>query len=706
MQETTPQARIVLTTESTLEEANKLGRTLVEERLVACATLMPVVQSIYYWQGQIQSGPETMILLKTSADKIDALEKRIEESARPSPEWVARMAASYEAGDLNWRVQRPLTARSENGATLTVYNDQPVDSSFEYRGSLVSERKPGEGLIVASGPNPDNDTYTVTFQPGPGTWTALGLEVLQDESLPGARVGRGSDRLALSEVEIEATGAGRVPVVLATSSIGDRSWETPAMAAIDGDPKTAWGYFTYGEGANLFLSLRFARRLTTAADTVLTVRLRHDTEYRRATLGRFRLALSTAEYAWPGRGTVGARPPSPKQGLPPGFVEAARVAPENRTCEQEKVISSFYAWSSPELQPLVVELESMRAQADLLDAAIPKVLVTEATEPRETRILRRGNFLDDGGAVVEPAIPRFLGQLDTHGKRATRLDLANWLVSPENPLTARVFANRMWRQFFGIGVSKALDDLGSQGEWPVNPELLDWLASEFMHPRWQAAGAHDWDVKHLLRTIVTSHTYRQSSVSTPEIDAKDPNNRLLARQERMRVDAESVRDIALSVSGLLAERFGGPSVRPPRPDGYLAALNYPKREYPESRGDDEYRRGLYTFWQRSFLYPSLAAFDAPSREECTVNRSNSNTPLQALVLLDDPVFVEAARVFAQNVLLHGGPTLSRRIDWAFLRALGRAPAPQERQILSGLYLKSAAEFRREPGGATRLARIG
>jgi hypothetical protein len=162
----------------------------------------------------------------------------------------------------------------------------------------------------------------------------------------------------------------------------------------------------------------------------------------------------------------------------------------------------------------------------------------------------------------------------------------------------------------------------------------------------------------------------------------------------------------LSVSGLLAERFGGPSVRPPQPDGYLAALNYPRREYPASRGEDEYRRGLYTFWQRSFLYPSLATFDAPSREECTVNRANSNTPLQALVLLDDPVFVEAARVFAQNALQQGGPTLVRRIDWAFLKALGRTPTPQERQILTGLYQKSAAQFRHSPADANRFVHTG
>ena len=186
-------------------------------------------------------------------------------------------------------------------------------------------------------------------------------------------------------------------------------------------------------------------------------------------------------------------------------------------------------------------------------------------------------------------------------------------------------------------------------------ELLDWLASEFMHPEWNAAGAHDWDVKHLIRTIVLSGTYRQSSMSNPQLDERDPDNRLLARQSRMRVDAEMVHDIALEVSGLLVDKFGGPSVRPYQPDGYLATLNFPKREYAASHGDDLYRRGVYTFWQRSFLHPRLVTFDAPTREECTVNRVNSDTPLQALDLLNDPIYVEAARVFAQHILQDGGP---------------------------------------------------
>ncbi len=298
--------------------------------------------------------------------------------------------------------------------------------------------------------------------------------------------------------------------------------------------------------------------------------------------------------------------------------------------------------------------------------------------------------------MVEPAIPAFLGKLNAQG-RATRLDLANWLVSKDNPLTPRVWVNRQWRQLFGTGLSKVLDDVGSQGELPVHAELLDYLANEFRQ---------DWDMRKIVRLMVTSHTYRQSSLSTPALDERDPENRLLARQTRARVDAEIVRDVALSVSGLLSTKFGGPSVRPYQPEGYLAALNFPKREYSASRGADLYRRGLYTVWQRSFLHPSMVTFDAPTREECTVNRVSSNTPLQALVLLNDPIFVEAARVFGARILKEGGATPASRIAYAFEVALNRKPSATERDVLLNLYRTSLAHYTAAPADARKLLGIG
>jgi hypothetical protein len=535
----------------------------------------------------------------------------------------------------------------------------------------------------------------VTFKPGPGEWMALGIEVVQEESLPGLRLARGADRLIVTEVEAE-TGGRKLPFKLAIGSLTP-SAEYPAMAAIDGDPKTGWGTALYSDNSSGMLALRFRDPLRTAADSVIAVRIHHDSSYRRATIGRLRLALSDAPSAWPDPEQVRKRQKRDRGGLTDAMVKALQTEPAQRKDAQKETLLELFQSSSPDLEPAFLEVATLEARLDMLEAGIPRVVTTRAVEPRAIRILPRGNFLDESGAVVEPAVPAFLGILDTAGARATRLDLANWIVSRSNPLTARVFVNRAWRQFFGIGLSKTLDDLGSQGEWPTHPELLDWLAAGFME---------NWDMRHLIRTIVTSHTYRQSSQPAPEIEARDPDNRLLARQTRFRVDAEVVRDIALEVSGLLVERFGGPSVKPYEPDGYLAALNFPKREYSASHGDDLYRRGIYTLWQRTFLHPSLVAFDAPTREECTINRTNSNTPLQALVLLNDPIYVEASRVFAEHILKQGGSGVAGQIEWAFERALNRKPSPEERRILAGLHGKSLARFRGAPADARALIHAG
>jgi hypothetical protein len=635
--------------------------------------------------------------------------------------------AKWQAGELAWRFQRPEAAHSINGARLTIYDEEPV-KSLVYAGSeLVPETKPGHGLIIASGPNPDNETYVVTLHPGRGSWTALGLDVEEDDSLPGNGISRGADRFLLTGVEAAADGR-KLAFSLATAD-KPTQYGMPAMAVLDNDPNTGWGV-GLGESTAPFLALRFAGPIETSADTRIVVTLRQDSkEYRRAVIGRFRLALSSAIYSWPGEGNAGTRSKYKTgefgwaEGLSLAAINALKTdlgvqdndtpAPakdnakelEEQAKANQKALREYFEWTRPELTTLRVQLETLEAQRNLLEASIARVVTTVATTPRETRILPRANWMDKSNPIVEPAIPEMFGKLDTNGKRATRLDLANWIVSSANPLTARTYANRTWREFFGAGISKTLDDLGSQGETPVNPELLDWLASEFVHPAWNAEGAHDWDVKHLIRTIVLSQTYRQAATPDPKSEAllagKDPENRLLSHQARFRADAENIHDIALEVSGLLDERFGGPSVRPYQPDGYIATLNFPKREYSASRGEDLYRRGVYTLWRRTFLHPALLNFDAPTREECTVNRVASNTPLQALDLLNDPIFVEAARVFAQRAL-----TQRDFIGWIFQESLNRNPTPEERRILTGLYTKNLQRFTASPGSARELSRVG
>jgi hypothetical protein len=315
------------------------------------------------------------------------------------------------------------------------------------------------------------------------------------------------------------------------------------------------------------------------------------------------------------------------------------------------------------------------------------------------RVLPRGNWLEDSGEEQQPAVPGFfVVKLAPTQSRLTRLDLARWMTSPDNPLTARVFVNRLWKLVFGRGIVRSLEDFGSRGELPTHPELLDWLAVEF-----QESG---WNVKHTLKLMLMSQTYRQSSVPSQDTLAKDATNDLFSRQSRFRLDAEFVRDNALAVSGLLVTKIGGPSVKPYQPAGYWQYLNFPKREWENDKGESQYRRGLYTYWQRTFLHPSLAAFDAPSREECTVQRPQSNTPQQALVLLNDPTYVEAARALAGRILTAGGKTTPERLEFAFRAVLARPPRPDEVKVLTALLEKHQQEFAADKAAAEKLVKVG
>lgn len=330
--------------------------------------------------------------------------------------------------------------------------------------------------------------------------------------------------------------------------------------------------------------------------------------------------------------------------------------------------------------------------------SLPACLVSASNEKlRTVRILPRGNWMDESGPVVEAALPHYLPQEGFAGRKLTRLDLAKWLVSKENPLTARTVTNRLWKQFFGTGLSKVLDDLGAQGETPANVDLLDWLACEFVDS--------GWNVKHLVKTIVVSDTYRQSSNAIADLAAVDPANRELARQSPFRLDAELIRDQALRVSGLLEPSIGGPSVKPYQPAGYWENLNFPARDYNADSGKAQYRRGLYSWWQRTFLHPSMLAFDAPSREECCAERTRSNIPQQALVLLNDPTYVEAAKAVAIRIATEPVDR-DQRIEWAWQTVLQRSPRDDEREVIAALYEKHKAAYEIDPEAARKLLKVG
>ncbi len=368
---------------------------------------------------------------------------------------------------------------------------------------------------------------------------------------------------------------------------------------------------------------------------------------------------------------------------------------------QEAALSEAYltdtAWNAEAYKSYMAQT------AKLLECRDGKThtLVTEANPaPLTVRVLPRGNWMDETGAVVSPASPEFLPTAfkPQEGQRLTRLDLAKWLCSKENPLTPRAEMNRLWKQFFGNGLSIIVDDLGAQGEPPSHPELLDWIAAEFRDS--------GWDVKHMIKLFVMSQTYRQRSSLRPEMRDIDPNNRLLSSQNPRRLDAEFVRDNALSIAGLLNLDIGGPSVKPYQPPGYYAAIQFPSRDYVADTDDRQWRRGVYMHWQRTFLHPMLANFDAPARDECTANRPNSNTPQQALTLLNDPSFVEAARVFAQSLLSSPATTDEARIKLAFERAVAREPKAKELESLTRFLKDQRTGFQSKDNDREKFTHIG
>jgi len=365
---------------------------------------------------------------------------------------------------------------------------------------------------------------------------------------------------------------------------------------------------------------------------------------------------------------------------------------ERQPAERDKLARYFRS-----ITPLLQGIRDDIARLEKSRPTIPNLTVMmelPLEKDRVTHLMRKGNFLDPG-EVVSAATPAAFPPFPS-GAKADRLSVAQWLVSAENPLTARVAGNRFWARLFGMGIVETEEDFGTQGELPSHPELLDWLAVEFRD------NLH-WDTKALLRLIVTSATYRQSSKVTPEMLARDPRDRLLSHAPRYRMEAEMIRDQALALSELLASRVGGPSVYPPQPDGLWQAAFNGERTWATSKGEDRHRRGLYTFWRRTIPYPSMAAFDAPSRETCAIKRVRSNTPVQAFVTLNDPVFVEAAQALARRILREGGGNPEERARFVLRLCLVRTPEPEQVAKLVELYLSERDHFLSSPAEALKLA---
>ena len=603
-------------------------------------------------------------------EKLPALEKALN---AVTPEMDAALAR-WEKTQVRWTMLRPTKPASQQGAALKVQPDQS---------------------ILVSGKSPDSDVYTMTLSSVPAGTRAFRIEVLPHKSLPKKGPGRaGNGNFVLTEVVVKI-GDKIIPLRNATASFEQtlsnaknpyKKWN--AGSAIDNDAKgTTFGWAVLPKvGVPNRLVFEMEEPLAAAGDLVIVLKQAHGTQH---TLGRFQI------YGTEHSGNVTANSAAP----PINIIAILAIAPAKRNAAQRKTLAGHYRSFAPELAQPRKDLAALKAEIARKEKAFSTSLVSVSmTKPRMVRVLPRGNWLDDSGEIVQPSVPAYLQFAKATKGRATRSNLAEWIVSRDNPLTARVMVNRLWAMFHGRGLAMPLDDFGSQGTPPTHPALLDWLAIEFMDK--------GWDVKHMVKLIVTSGTYRQTSVTTTAVMETDPYNFWLARQGRWRLEAEMVRDNALAVSGLLVKTIGGPSVKPYQPAGYWAHLNFPKRSWKADVGDALYRRGMYTYLCRTFMHPSLAAFDAPSREECTVERVRSNTPQQALVLLNDPTYVETARIFAERILHESSKDTQARITFAYQQALHRNPNAKELELLTALAAKHLKQYKTDAPAAAAVLKVG
>lgn len=561
-------------------------------------------------------------------------------------EHLAAKLAAWEAGfrAVNWEIVAPSEVVSHKHATMIVQPD---------------------GSVLATGDKPNNDVYDVDLPipPGPPI-TALRLEVLPDPSLPDGGPGRAPlfsvGDFILTEVSLSD---GKTPIALRNASQDYSEPERPASLAIDGVPDTGW---TVKGGVGRPHAAVFELQTPVNPDRMALTLTQFGIH--QMTIGRFRVSVTRSST------------PVKASGLPAEIESILTIPTAERTANQTAELKHYYLSVAPELAGPNAAIAALRRT---LPRDTTTLVMVERPEKyqRATYIHKRGEFLRPT-VPVSPKVPAFLPPLP---KNAThdRLSMARWLVDGENPLVGRVVMNSTWHAFFGRGLVSTVDDFGTRGELPTHPELLDWLAIEF--PR------RGWSQKAMHRLIVTSATYRQSSVESDDRRTKDPLNLLLGRGARFRVEAEVVRDIALKASGLLCTTLGGPSVFPPQPDG-VSSLSYGQTAWVPSVGLDRYRRGLYTYQKRTSPFAAFITFDGPTSETACVRRERSNTPLQALTLLNDAMYIEASRALALSILEEGERSAGDRLRDAFERLLSRPPTQSEADAVAHFHDEKLAEF--------------
>ena len=591
--------------------------------------------------------------------EMDQLESQI----TPLKPTVLKRQAQWESRwktDFSWTPIVPARVTSRSGTEMTLLDD----------GSILAARKE------------KTDVYTLEFVFSKDTsFTALQLEAIPDASLPDQGPGHAKGNFVISGVRVHTET--QLPLAAAFADFFEKDYDANNIIHHADDPDRGWA-IAPEFGQRHTLSITLASPLSVTAGEKLSLSIDQLSERDYHVLGRFRIRMTDdpqiADYA--------NTPSSTRQIL--------KIKGSERSPEQQTELAYYFLSVSPETAKPARQLISLKKQLAEMKPTTTVPIMRELTgdKLRLTHIQRRGNFLDLDQQVTVGLPEAF--HAPPKNEPLNRLALARWLIDENNPLTARVIANRYWDLIFGVGLVQTSEEFGSQGELPSHPQLLDWLATELVRLR--------WDMKAFLKLVVSSATYRQSSAVTPAQFEMDPDNRLLARGPRFRISAETVRDQALFVSGLLSDKMYGPPVHPPQPALGLRAAFGSTVDWDPSEGEDRYRRALYTTWRRSNPYPSMATFDAPNREVCTVRRARTNTPLQALVTLNDPVYVEAAQALGRRMAMRDG-SIERGATYGFRLCLARNPEDEELQQLVELFDQSHQQLSKDPEKARQLATI-
>jgi len=608
--------------------------------------------------------------------------------------WEERVKSESGQDQSVWKSAEPQSVQSLGGADFV----RLVDASW-----------------LAKGTNPPNDEYRIEIPLTTTRLSGLLLEVLPHTELPAQSPGRGSNgNFVLTGVSAELVVDGQAPIPIDLTRVeSDYSQPNYTAAQIDVKPqptgdrsrgRTGWAIDGNDPEKKVARRVYFApaKPVEVPNGTVLVIRMTHDSQFADHNVGCIRFSISDADIDRVGLGETG---------LPPEIQTVLNLAHDARTPGQTQQFETYFR-EQVDNPFRTAEAALKNAQAKLADFrdGLPTTMVMKEGTSREAFLLTRGEY-DRPADKVERAVPAFLPPLPS-GASNDRLGLAQWIVSDTNPLTARVWVNRAWERFFGTGIVKTSENFGSQADFPSHPELLDWLAVEFMQPTSLPAvngvPAQAWDMKALQKLILMSATYRQSSRVPHDVLHHDPENRLLARGPRFRLSAEIIRDQALAVSGLLISKIGGESVRPYMPEGVWDETSKygDLRGYKHDVGEGLYRRTMYTIWKRTAAPPSALLFDAPNREVCTIKRSRTNTPLQALALLNEVTFVEAARALAVRMMKEGGATNAERMAFGFRLTTCREPQPTEVNVLLQGWATDQASFRAAPENAEQLLAVG